>query len=172
MQPQVLYSDRLHVHYGQFYVEPQDGDFADMALAFRGQSNGICGAAQTGRLFLITGIHTGHVHVTVELLDAAPLADPSWEEIVECSFAQHANALLLREWGQEAEYPLDIPQGTYRVRYSARSMLGDWQLTDDDGPMQVYLLQFWPAPRNADVVTKVSGECARYWHGEMSKTRE
>ena len=122
--------------------------------------------------FLSPGLHTGQVHVTVELLAAAPPADPSWEEVVECSFSQQANSLLLREWGQEAQYPLCIPQGTYRVRYSARSMLGDWQLTDGDGPMQSYLLQFWAAPPNADLVIKVTGECAKYWHGEVSRQRK
>lgn len=172
MHSRELYSGQLHVHYSQFYVEPHDGDFADMALAFCGQSNGICGAAQAGRLFLVTGIHTGHVHVTVELLDGEPPADPSWEEIVECSFAHEQKHLLLREWGQESELPLNIPQGTYRVRYSARSMLADWQLINDDGPLQLYRLQFWLAPPQADVVLKVFGECAKYWHAEMSKPRE
>jgi hypothetical protein len=66
MSSRILYSDRINVHYGQFYVEPVEGDFVsmDMAQAFAGQSNGICGAARAGRLFLITGIHSASVHVT------------------------------------------------------------------------------------------------------------
>lgn len=171
MQRQVIFSGDLHVHYGQFYVEPGDGDFVDMDQALRGQSNGICGAAQRGRLFLVTGIHTGTVHLTVEHTDVEPSLDPTWEEVVECSFEHERHSLLLREWAAEAEYPLALPTGTYRVRYCAKSMLADWQLLDGDGPLQTYLLQFWPANNRADEVIKVSGECATYWHAEVRKVR-
>ena len=34
---------------------------ADLAAAFAGQRNGLCGAAVPGRLWLITGRHTGTV---------------------------------------------------------------------------------------------------------------
>jgi hypothetical protein len=172
MTSQVLYSDRLNVHYGQFYVEPADGDFVDMDQALAGQSNGICGAAQSGRLFIITGIHTGSVHVTVERLSNEPPVDDSWEEIVECSFTHSASSLFLREWAAEAEYKLDLAPGTYRVRYCAKSMLADWQLQDGDGPLQVYLLQFWPEKARADEVLKVTGECAQYWHSEPRKRHQ
>ncbi len=129
MSSRILYSDRINVHYGQFYVEPVEGDFVsmDMAQAFAGQSNGICGAARAGRLFLITGIHTASVHVTIEHLDAKPPVDDTWEEIVECSFTHNASTLVLREWAAEAEYQLSIQPGTYRVRYCAKCMLADWQ---------------------------------------------
>ncbi len=166
-----MYSGDLHVHYGQFYVEPADGDYVDMAQAFRGQSNGICGGAQSGRLFLVTGIHTGTVRLTVEHAESEPPIDPLWEEVVECSFKHEHNHLLLREWGAEAEYPLQLPVGTYRARYCAKSMLADWQLLNDDGPIQTYLLQFWPAHHRVDEVLRVSGECAQYWHAEVRKGR-
>jgi hypothetical protein len=35
---------------------------------------------------LITGLHTGQVGFTVDVLDAAPPLDDAWEEIVEVSF--------------------------------------------------------------------------------------
>ncbi len=172
MQPHVMYSGDLHVHYGQFYVEPADDDYVDVDQAFRGQSNGICGAAQPGRLFLITGIHTGTVHLTVERAESEPPVDPSWEEVVECSFKHRQESLLLREWWvAEAGYPLSLPVGTYRARYCAKSMLADWQLADGDGPLQTYLLQFWPAQQRTDEVVRVSGECAQYWHAEVRKGR-
>ena len=172
MSSQVLYSDIINVHYGQFYVEPADDDFVDMDQALAGQTNGICGAAQSGRLFLITGIHTGSVQLTVEHLANMPPADDSWEEVVECSFTHGASSLFLREWAAEAEYKLDLPRGTYRVRYCAKSMLADWQLQDGDGPLQLYLLQFWPEQTRADGVLKVTGECAQYWHSEPRKSRQ
>ena len=173
MSSRILHSDRINVHYGQFYVEPVDGDSVsmEMARAFAGQSNGICGAARAGRLFLITGIHTGSVHVTVEHVDAKPPLDDSWEEIVECSFIHSASTLILREWAAEAECQLGIQPGTYRVRYCAKCMLADWQLHDGDGPLQVYLLQFWPEQAGPDTVLKVTGECAQYWHSEARKTQ-
>lgn len=59
---QVLFSDGLHVHYGQVYVqsgvEPPEAGLRD---AFAGQVNGFCGAATPGWLFMVTGLHAGHV---------------------------------------------------------------------------------------------------------------
>ena len=44
MHQQVQYEGDLWVHYGQFYVESEDGEgFIDLDVSFRGQSNGICG---------------------------------------------------------------------------------------------------------------------------------
>ncbi len=58
----VLFDGRMHVSYGQAYVEPVDPDeFVDHKDAFRGQANGLLGAAEPGALYLTTGLHTGEV---------------------------------------------------------------------------------------------------------------
>ncbi len=171
MSSTVLFSDSLFVHYGQFYIEPDDENYIDMSTALSGQENGICGANQPNRLFLVTGLHTGDVHVSVEICAKIPKVDEAWEEIVECSFEQEAERLYLCQWAHEATHLLEIPRGSYRVRYCARAMLGDWQVSEDNDPPQSYLLQFWPSKHEIDVVIKVTGECARYWHAEMAKGR-
>lgn len=175
MSSQILFTGAINIEYGQFYVDPgpaaSEGvvaDFADpLRASFRGQSNGICGAARQGSLFLITGLSQGTVRVTVELAQAEPPRDEAWEEVVECAFAHEAARLFLSEWERERRQPLALPRGAYRVRYGAKSMLDDSQ-ADEDGPVQEYLLQFWPAPPSRDEVIKVSGDCARYWHGEVA----
>jgi hypothetical protein len=89
-----LMSQTAWVHYGQIYVESGE-DYPDLAECFGGQSNGLCGAAMPGILFLITGLHTGEVGFTVELYDAPPPIDDDWQEIVEASFRPTGEAALV-----------------------------------------------------------------------------
>jgi hypothetical protein len=51
-----------------------------------GQNNGLCSAASPGILFLLTGLHTGDVHFTLDVFDSAPPFDHFLEEIVEVLF--------------------------------------------------------------------------------------
>ena len=147
---QVLFSSSVHVHYGQVYVqsgyEPPQADLQD---AFAGQVNGLCGAATPGWLFMVTGLHTGHVGFTVELHDIAPPLDDSWEEVVEVSFRPTAEPVLLMQWAGEASWPLEIEPMDLRARYCAWGMdearQADTILSGEQG-IDRYLLQFWPAP--------------------------
>src|SRR5262245_38211876 len=102
-----------------------------MFHAFRGQTNGLCGVAVRGALWLITGLHSGRVGFTVDVLDAAPPIDDAWEEIVEVSFSvpgedealEHDGKeiiyrdVYLAEWAGGGSYRIPILPGTYRVRY-------------------------------------------------------
>jgi hypothetical protein len=165
----VLFSGRINIYYRQFYVEPDDGDYVSMDQALSGQSNGICGASQTGRLFLTTGTHSGDVYVDVEYWETPPPLDESWEDIVECSFKHGSSTLRLFEWGHEKSYPLALPGGEYRVRYCARDMDQDFPPEGHPDQLQSYLLQFWIAPSSSDRVLKASSESGKYWHREVSK---
>ena len=69
-----------------------------MNAAFAGQSNGLCGGGQPGRLFFVTGTHTGKVQLTVEFTATRPEVEPTWEEQVECSFEVKAGPIHLRDW--------------------------------------------------------------------------
>ena len=62
-----LVSQDVWVTYGQFYVASGPGMHGLLEECFAGQRNGLCGAAVPGFLFLITGLHTGEVGLTVEL---------------------------------------------------------------------------------------------------------
>jgi carbohydrate-selective porin OprB len=139
-----------------------------MADFFRGQQNGLCGAAVAGGLFLITGLHTGQVGFTVDVLDAPPPHDDMWEEVVEASFQVGARVtdLALIEWGWQASYPLQLQPGSYRVRYCALGMERGKEIDTTLGDVLVdfYSLAFWPAEAAGDRVLKQTSEVAAYWH--------
>ncbi|WP_172387114.1 hypothetical protein [Streptomyces sp. MNP-20] len=164
-----VYDGELSVDYGQFYVEsrlyiPREEKVAHCA----GQSNGLCGAANPGHLFLTTGLHTGRVALTVEVHETEPPLDDQWEEIVEVSFRPASAETSVVPWGDGAICSLNLPVTDYRVRYCGRGMdvTPDDELSVlDDGPVvDHYLLQFWPAKPAADCVIKQTTRSAAYWH--------
>jgi hypothetical protein len=180
-----VFEGEINVDYSQAYVlmgETEQPDFFD---AFRGQTNGLCGAAVRGALWLITGLHTGQVGFTVDVLDAPPPLDDTWEEIVEASFfvgdidpdpiedtdiefmSDPDVRVTLMEWAGGALYELPLPPGNYRARYCARGMqLGrarDTLLSGED-LIDFYSLAFWPAEPEPDCIIKQTSEIAAYWH--------
>jgi hypothetical protein len=163
----VLFDGEPHVHYGQIYVHSSSDWFSDLGAAFAGQSNGLCGAAVPGALFLITGLHTGNVGFTVELHAAEPPVGGEWEEVVEASFRPAGLPVALVGWAGEASWPLDLPAGDLRGRYCGIGLdAGHATDTRMDGEPMVdrYLLQFWPAAPAPDRVLKQTGANAAYWH--------
>ena len=158
-----LMSEAAWVAYGQIYVQSGE-DYPDLAECFAGQSNGLCGAAMPGILFLITGLHTGEVGFTVQLHDAPPPMDDDWQEIVEASFRPIGEAALVG-WGGAGCWPLDLRAASYRVRYCATGMDEARQLDtrmEEDQQADSYLLQFWPAPPEPDRVLKQTSDVAAY----------
>jgi hypothetical protein len=160
-------SGQVHVHYRQIYVESGE-DYPDLGACFAGQSNGLCGAAFHGTLFLTTGLHTGSVGFTVELHEGPPPVDEEWEEVVEASFTPTSGRVALVQWGGEAAWDLDLAQTSHRVRYCATGMdaahAADTRL-EDEPMLDRYLLQFWPAAPEPDRVVRRTSETAVYWHG-------
>lgn len=161
-----LMSGPAWVSYAQIYVESSE-DSSSMEECFAGQRNGLCGAAAPGRLFLLTGLHTGQVAFAVELYDDEPVIDDSWEEIVEASYRPLGQPVLV-EWGGGAgSWELDLqPQVDYRVRYCGWGMDTAHQTGRPEGepPVDRYLLQFWPAPPAPDRVVKMTSRQAAYSH--------
>ncbi|PWI13284.1 hypothetical protein DI272_03405 [Streptomyces sp. Act143] len=158
----------VHVHYGQIYVESDpDSHGPDLAESFAGQSAGMCGAAVPGALWLSTGLHTGDVGFTVEIHEEPPPLDPQWEDVVEVSFRPASAESRLVQWAWEAAWDLDLAEMDYRVRYCAKGM--DRAREEDtrlgsEPQLDCYLLQFWPAPPQADRVVKETSRTAAYWH--------
>jgi hypothetical protein len=163
----VLLAQDVWVAYGQIYlVSSTDEAGSTMEDAFRGQSNGICGAAVPGGLFLMTGTHTGRVGFTVELHHREPPLDNRWQEAVEVSFTAGGGDVGLAEWGGQGWHPLSIPAGDYRVRYCALGMDDGHQgggPEDGQPPHDHYLLQLWPAGPGTDRVVRQTTELAAYW---------
>ena len=166
----VLYSGELDVCYGQFYVVATAADkWVDMSAAFAGHANGLCGGGQPGRLFFITGTHTGKVRLAVEYTAARPDVDATWEEQVECSF-EVTGPISLVDWEGLLSHVLQLSPRAYRVRYSARGMLADWEAEPNPLELQSYRVQFWPEATGPDAILRVRGECAKYWHAEVAKS--
>jgi len=161
-----VFDGRLRVHYGQAFVLPYGTFDVDLEGSFWEQRNGLCGAAAGNSLFLITGLHTGHVAFVLDVLDAEPPIDASWEEIVEASFSVEPAGVSLVEWGHKS-YAIPISPGTYRVRYCARGMHRGRDIDNNQGseePVDSYSLTLWPAKASPDVVIKQTSDIAEYWH--------
>lgn len=164
----VLLDGQVHVSYSQFYVEwGLPGGQPEMGEAFAGQRNGLCGGAEAGFLFLMTGLHTGQVGLRVEWHEREPPLDSQWEEAVEASLRPLGPHAVLAEWAGEGACPLDLPNTDHRVRYCAIGMQAgrDRDTLVDGDPADRYLLQFWPATPAPDAVLRQSAPTAAYWHG-------
>jgi hypothetical protein len=161
-----IFAGQLQVHYGQAYVESANDQTLDLDDCFRGQTNGLCGAALPGTLFLLTGLHTGPVSFTLELLDAPPALDDSWEDIVEVSFLPTTPSVALTEWGGEHRCSIPLAPITYRVRYCARNMDRGKEVDTlvDEDPVDAYALFFWPADSAPDAMIRQTSGSAAYWH--------
>jgi hypothetical protein len=164
----VAFEGPLDVHYGQAYVVSGEGEGTeDMDKCFRGQSHGLLGAAAPGMLFLITGLHTGHVDFTAEVADGEPPLDESWEECVEAGFHPAGSKVLLVDWQGSLAVELPLSERDYRVRYVARGMDAAHEadtIMGDEDSIDAYRLSFWPGPPAPGRVLKQSSEIARYWH--------
>ncbi|RMI28078.1 hypothetical protein EBN03_31690 [Nocardia stercoris] len=163
-----LVDGQVDVHYGQIYVHSDPSSpGSELPESFAGQSGGLCGAAVPGALLLMTGLHTGKVGFTVEVLDQAPALDPEWEDVVEVSFRPRSDSSELVEFLQQNAWTLDLAEVDYRVRYCARGMDAGREAdtrVDDEPPVDCYLLQFWPAPAEPDRVVRQTSDAAAYWH--------
>ena len=162
-----IFEGRLSVHYSQAYVLPNGSFGPDLEESFWGQRNGLCGAATGNSLFLTTGLHTGGVNFVLDVLDAEPPIDHSWEEIVEASFSVGTPGISLVEWAGQASYAIPISPGTYRVRYCAVNMQRGREtdnIREGMAPVDSYSLAMWPSEASPDVVIKQTSEVAAYWH--------
>jgi hypothetical protein len=172
--PVIVYDGQLRVHYGQAYVMSGDAEHpgAELPACFRGQSNGLVGAAFDGVLVLITGLHTGEVNLRIEVDDDEPPLDPAWEEVVEVSFTARRGDTELRDWDGVTTSQIPLEAESYRVRYSGAGMDAAQRadtLIPGQLPIDSYSLCFWPAPSRPDEVVKQTSQLAAYWHSAWSE---
>jgi hypothetical protein len=164
----VVFDGAFPVHYGQAYVLSVDGDIGpDFNECFRGQRNGLLGAASPGRLWLTTGLHTGQVRLRVEVHDSAPPVDAAWEEIVEASFTPAGAATGIYPWAEPLAIALDLAAVSHRARWCATEMDTAREqdtLLSGEPLIDSYALVLWPAPVAPDEVVRQTSEVAAYWH--------
>lgn len=104
-------------------------------------------AAEIG-IFIDTGHQYGPFSVTTRELQAEPLVESEWEDVVEFSVTTD-HSLEISE--PEDRYPsvaVVSSPGAYRIRVSARGRRitnNDFDLADDK-PIEWYLVEAWPAP--------------------------
>jgi TonB family protein len=165
-----LFAGKVQVHYSTLYFQGIANEIVEMKECFEGQVNGLCGARMRNHMFLITGLHTGWVNVTVDFWDREPPLEDSWEEVVEVSYVVTVPEWTgIMEWGGSAWHPIELRRGRYRVRYCARNMDAgrrkDTRLSSDtEEPIDEYSLSFWFAPGAPDRVIRQTSETAIYWH--------
>lgn len=149
--------------YGQMHVTSGD---APALIPETGKTNGLCGSASPGSLWMITASCDGDVRLRCELAER-PVDEAEWDEVVECTFAPTCTPVLLASWAQEVTHELALPPGMYRVRYCGRGLDGDTTgafLRREVQPDE-YLLAFWPSEaRVAERVVKSTTAAGRYWH--------
>jgi hypothetical protein len=163
----ILFDRPLRVHYGFIHLIPEclrDEEGSDDR--YHDQTNGLCGAAHPGSLELLVGLHTGYIDVRVILADGPPPLG-QWEDIVEVSLTSVATPVWFVAFDDGEE--IDIPVGSYRVRWSASGMDAD-HLSDPspDGATSPgrYELRLWPdVESRPDEILRVGSNHARYWHG-------
>lgn len=150
----------LYVDYGHFVITDWNGPGGiTPSLA---ASNGLVGANYGGAVVL-TGINSGWVNVTVELLDAAPdsVDLDDWDEVVEVSVDSEDGELIVH--GLAEDPPPEFPElahagpGLYRLRVHARGR-DTLAHGNSEEPVEDYKISVWPAPEAAETVYKQSDD--------------
>ncbi|MBB2949110.1 hypothetical protein FB565_008915 [Actinoplanes lutulentus] len=163
----LLDEPQVFVTYRTASVYCEDAEL-DVDAVWRGQRNGLCGAAVAGWLQMITGTHTGGVPFRVESHEAEPPLDDAGEEIVEVSFTASGARVHLAELDASESYLLALPAGDFRVRYQVNG-LDDREHTEERA--DACLLQFWPAPPEPDRIVRQTSTEAAYWHRAHSRLK-
>jgi hypothetical protein len=161
-----LFEGPVNVSFGQAYVASDLDSFEpELTSYFRGQHNGLLGAAREGMLYLITGKTDGQVRFSVHVAEQPPLLHDSWEECVEASFAPATPLVALFDWDRLIVCEIPLPERSYRVRYAGRGMDTGHAGTATD----VYGLWFWPAPAAPDSIVRQTSARAAYFHSELAR---
>jgi hypothetical protein len=156
----VLLDQRIYVSYAQAWVFSggrHDGDYT--LETFDGQANGLCGAAQPGVISLKTATHTGDIAFRIERHSSEPPVPDEWEDIVEVSFSPTTGNVGFHGLDDDEWHKLDLPRGSYRVRYCIRGM-DEQDANKAEESVDAYLLQFWLAEPAPDLIVRQTSQQA------------
>jgi hypothetical protein len=99
-------------------------------------------------VWLNTGTNLGQVPVVINLLDNAPASEEGWERVSEAQLEITDGSLMVLGGLSSWHGDLEIPPGSYHVRYYGRNVLqaaDDDPLPPDQSPVDSYQLDIWPA---------------------------
>ena len=172
----VLLDDVVYTDYGQFDLAwTEDGGFdGDSDRFFRGQVNGLVGAADPGGVYINLARRSGGSHVRITLLDSAPPLPPvEYDDVVEVSVRIPSDAdVRWTTWAGETSGPLaGFAPGDYRVRVSAKGRDSGADGEFADVVVDGYIVEIWPDNEAPDEIRRVGSENARYWHREWGGHR-
>ena len=172
---QILLDQTIDTDYGQLDLawSEQHGLDGELDTFFRGQANGLVGAASSTGIYLNLARRRGGSAVRIELHDSAPDLDDQWEDVVEVSARVPVGASAgWTTWAGEHGGPLAVPPGDYRIRVSAR---GRDAAADDgefaEGLVDFYLVELWPAEPQPDTIVRTTSENAREFHDAWGTAR-
>lgn len=172
----VLLSRAINTEAGQLSITWCEDAYSfdgDLKRWFAGQSNGILGAGEPCGLVFMLAFRAGASQVDIELFDGEPHLAASWEDVVEVS-ANVGNSSV-PQWVTcygAADGPLDLPPGSYRVRFSCRGRDLSEPIGEDDhvsSPVDAYLVEFWPSLWRPDVIVRTSSSDASEWHSAIRR---
>ncbi|EMF52728.1 hypothetical protein GTY82_32185 [Streptomyces sp. SID5476] len=145
----------MHAEYHLVQISDPEGPVAhDLDSSHNGLVSAIDGAIEVS-----TGIHTGDVHVSVELHAVKPEPAAEWEEIAEISWQSPSGEALVAPLMDD---PVDLPSlasrgpGHYRLRVHARGRDTAVDQTVVDEVVESYLLQSWPAAHQEALLVRAT----------------
>lgn len=141
----------VHVSYHQFWLA-DDEPIPRPPFVVR---NGLI-LAQRGTAVILTGIHTGHVAVSVEVRDSPPqeVDLQGWDEVAEVALEAVSGRVRVRAMMVDSP---DLPvftqagPGHYRVRVHARGRDTAIDLVAHE-PVEDFLIVVWPGAPSPDVL--------------------
>ncbi|WP_427889280.1 hypothetical protein ACQHIV_38605 [Kribbella sp. GL6] len=170
----VLLDQTIRTDYGQFDLVWGDGiGFdGDADRFFAGQVNGLAGAAHGAGVYLHFARRSGGSPLRIVLLDQAPPDSSSWEDVVEVSVdVPPGEGVGWSSWAGESGGRIEGLAGSHRLRLSARGRDAARNGEFEDGPVDEYLIQLWPARPEPDAILRVGSADAAYWHDAWGNRR-
>ncbi|MEX2981168.1 hypothetical protein [Streptomyces sp. C36] len=183
---------QIEIDHGQYLLE---GDAGPVDFSFAGSNGLVASVGPDGHVMdggvwgvVSTGMRSGSLKLTVEVLDAPPLPPSAAErerysEIVEVSLALdglEAGVFSLPEetnpWEPDEDGDQEPPRtardifprfsgagpGPYRVRVHAR---GRDASRDGEAGAEEHLIRVWAAPIAAETVFRATDRCGEYSEG-------
>lgn len=137
----------------------------DIETGIHGIENGLVQETAPGCCLIRTGVHSGQVHLTVDILDQEPdsiaftAGSQPWDEIIEVSVSAPSGELRIGDLDYlgSKDYPVLSPggPGSYRVRVQA---VGRDYNPDESVPQsrERYLISVWPAPSAREWIVRAT----------------